>query len=127
MSTLANRFLSAVRTCTGPLAIKRRLAMAWLEHLDMISPCELPGNLRQDFIELRKAMYTRNPLPSETAPQASIRKMSSNEAAVHAHTIILLYSRLVLHESVSKQLSAKEGAKSVTKSRELADSVPTVN
>lgn len=47
--------------------------LAWSEHLDAIDPNELPMQLRQKFIGLRKAIYCREPLPQETAPQASIR------------------------------------------------------
>ena len=127
MSTLVNRFLAAVRVCTGPLAIKQRLTMAWVEYLDMISPAEIPGNLRQDFIELRKAMYTKNPLPAETAPQASIRKMSSNEAAAHAEKIILLYSQLLLQQSAGKERNARETQKAIVTGGVFGDSVLTIN
>ena len=109
MSVLANRFLSAVRLCTGPLAIKKRLTLAWMEHLDGISPDELPGDLQQDFIELRKAMYMRDPLPMETAPQASIRKMSATEATTHADTIIALYTALLRQQTgLAAEADAKD-------------------
>lgn len=97
MNALTNRFRSAVRICSGPLAIKKRLTAAWLEHLDGISADELPERLQLDFIELRKAMYIRRPQPMEPAPQASIRKMSAAEAGKHAATIIDLYSSLLKH------------------------------
>jgi len=95
MSALSNRFLSAVRLCIGPTAIKQRLTQAWSEHLDNIDPEQLPRELQADFIELRKAMYARNPLPAESAPEASIRKMSAKEASSHSELIVDMYSRLI--------------------------------
>lgn len=126
MSPLANRFLSAVRLCTGPLAIKRRLTEAWTEHLDNIAPDELPENLRQDFIELRKAMYTHIPLPIETAPQASIRKMSVGEVALHTDTIILLYTRIVMQNYANEEQNKGE-RNSVINIERFAKSVQTLN
>ena len=95
MSAISNRFLSAVRLCTGPMTIKRRLTQAWLEYLDCIDPDDLPGEVRPQFIELRKAMYARVPLPKETAPQASVRKMSIREVADHSDNIVMIYRELV--------------------------------
>ncbi len=126
MSPLVNRFLSAVRICAGPLAIKQRLTEAWTEYLDKISPDELPGNLRQDFIELRKAMYTREPLPVETAPHASIRKMSAKEAALHTETIILIYTKLVLQQhAIGTRF--KDEQITATNSLRVTESVQTLN
>jgi hypothetical protein len=101
MNVLSNRFLAAIRLCNGPLSIKTRLLMAWTEHLDSIDPDELPRQLRTDFIGLRKAMYARTPLPAESAPQASIRKMSVLDAAAHSDTIIALYTELVRNMSAN--------------------------
>jgi hypothetical protein len=107
MSILSNRFLAAVRLCIGPQPIKLRLAKAWSEHLDNLDPYDLPANLQADFIELRRVMYGRQPLPAETAPQASIRKMSTAEAAGHAGTIMALYSQLVQSQAEMINAAAK--------------------
>ena len=95
MSAISNRFLSAVRLCTGPMTIKRRLTQAWLEYLDPIDPDDLPSEVRPQFIELRKAMYARIPLPRENAPQASVRKMSIREVSDHSDNIVMIYRELM--------------------------------
>ena len=103
MNVLSNRFLAAIRLCNGPLDIKKRLMLALSEHLDAIDPNELPKRLRQKFIGLRKAIYSREPLPRETAPQASIRKMSVREAVSHTDTIVALYTELMQEVYTAKK------------------------
>ena len=103
MKVLCNRFIAAIRLCNGPLDIKKRLMLAWSEHLDAIDPNELPTQLRPKFIGLRKAIYCREPLPQETAPQASIRKMSVREAVSHTDTIIALYTELMREVYTAKK------------------------
>jgi len=99
MKAITNRFLSALRRCNGPLPIKQRLTLAWLEDLDGIDPDQLPTAIRRDFIELRKKMYVRNPLPVEAPPQASIRKMSVTEVAAHIDAILEMTLVLFTQES----------------------------
>jgi len=60
MNTLSNRFFQAITLCSGDRAIKPRLTQAWTEQLDEISPAELPGSIRKEFLRLRKAMYAGN-------------------------------------------------------------------
>ena len=99
MEFLTSRFLAAVRICSGELAIKQRLASAWMEHLDDINADDLPQSQRQTFLELRDAMYTRKPLPDESAPHASIRKMSAQQVASYTNLIIAIYAGLLRFES----------------------------
>ena len=83
--------------------------LAWSEHLDAIDPNELSKQLRQKFIGLRKAIYCREPLPQETAPQASIWKMSVHEAVSHTDTIFALYTELMKKVYTAKtQATAEE-------------------
>jgi len=99
MNFLTHRFFSAVRICSGDLTIKQRLINAWMAHLDDINPADMPQCQRQNFTELRKVMYERNPLPQETAPQASVRKMSVRQVAAHTDLIIAIYAELVKIQS----------------------------
>jgi hypothetical protein len=101
MNFLTHRFFSAVRICSGDLTIKQRLINAWMEHLDEIDPADMPQCQRQNFAELRKEMYERNPLPEETAPQASVRKMSVRQVAAHTDLIIAIYAELVRIQSIA--------------------------
>ena len=75
MSLLTQRFFAAARICSSELSIKQRLTDAWLLHLDEVRPAELPHCPRAPFDALREVLYERKPLPAESAPEASIRKM----------------------------------------------------
>ena len=121
MNVLCDRFLAAIRLCNGPLDIKKRLLLAWCEHLDAIDPNELPKRLRQKFTGLRRAIYSREPLPQETAPQASIRKMSVRDAVSHTDTIIALYTEL-MREAYAAKTSATAAEKDYS-----ADSFPDLS
>jgi hypothetical protein len=99
MNFLTHRFFSAVRICSGDLTIKQRLINAWMEHLDEVDPADMPQCQRQNFAELREVMYERKPLPEESAPQASVRKMSIRQVAAHTDLIIAIYAELVQTQS----------------------------
>jgi hypothetical protein len=94
MTSTIKRFLAAVHCCATEQSIKTRLSAAWLEHLDTLDASEIPEEIRSNFIGLRNAMYDRKPLNSESAPLASIRKMSTAEAAMHVSSIVTLYTEL---------------------------------
>jgi len=95
MTTISECFLAAVRCCSNPEPIKNRLAQAWLGHLDSMDSGQLPEEIRANFIGLRNAMYDRKPQYFENAPLASIRKMSTQEAAAHVQTIVNMYADLL--------------------------------
>ena len=95
MTAIIDHFLAAVHCCANPEPVKNRLAQAWLEHLDTIDTRELPEEIRADFIGLQQAMYDRKPLSFENAPLASVRKMSTAEAAAHIKAIVTLYAELL--------------------------------
>jgi hypothetical protein len=105
MNYLTKRFLAAVRICSGDLTIKQRLAKAWMRHLDDIDANDLPESQRQKFVQLREAMYERKPLPQESAPLASIRKMSARQAASHTNLIIAIYAGLLRTQSAAIALA----------------------
>jgi len=77
----------------GP--IKNRLINAYASHLAMLKIDELPREVRDAFAELESSLSTVRPLRGETAIQATVRKMSDNEAAAHAKCIVDLLGTLV--------------------------------
>lgn len=99
MEFLTSRFLAAVSICSGELAIKQRLARAWMEYLDDINADDLPQSQRQAFVELRDAMYARKPLPDESAPCASIRKMSTQQVVSYTNLIVAIYAGLLRYDN----------------------------
>jgi hypothetical protein len=77
----------------GP--IKQRLSRAYSAHLEDLAEAELPAALRRDFAELQGAVSRIAPVGNETRVRASVQKMSPDEAASHAGTIVKLYVELM--------------------------------
>lgn len=94
MTKLTQQFFNALSICVGEQPVKRRLASAWVTHLDGINSQELPQVVRREFHKLRAAMYTELPRPGEHAADASVRKMSARSAAYHSRTIVSIYGLL---------------------------------
>ena len=94
MTKLTQHFFKALAVCVGDQPVKKRLASAWVTHLDCINSQELPQAIRREFHKLRAAMYTELPIPGEHAADASVRKMSARAAAYHARTIVSIYGLL---------------------------------
>ncbi len=95
MSPFSQRFAEAVHTLIGDGPVKQRLANAYASHLADLTDAELPAALRREFGELQAAMSRIAPVGSETRVRASVQKMSPDEAAGHAATIVKLYVELM--------------------------------
>lgn len=91
---LAQRFAEAVRTLIGDGPIKQRLMRAYSEHLGDLAEAELPVGLRRDFGDLHTALNRVAPVGNEPRVRASVQKMSPEEAAGHAATILKIYVSL---------------------------------
>jgi hypothetical protein len=95
VSPFAQRFAEAVQALIGDGPVKQRLALAYSSHLADLPEADLPAALRRDFAELQAAMSRVAPVGSETRVRASVQKMSPDEAAGHAATIVKLYVELM--------------------------------
>jgi len=95
VSPLAQRFAEAVRTLIGDGPIKQRLGRAYAANLEDLADSEFPAALRRDFGELQVALNRIKPVGNETRVRASVQKMSPDEAASHAATIVKLYVELL--------------------------------
>jgi hypothetical protein len=107
MDQLHQRFLQAVTICTNDDSIKQRLAQAWVEQLDDIRLSQLPHATRNDFEELRAALYCETPYKTEHPAQAAIRKMSVSQAAEHTATILSIYRELINIDTEYRELERK--------------------
>ena len=94
MSPFAQRFSEAVHVLIGDGPVKQRLASAYALHLADLADAEFPIALRREFGELQAAMTRVVPVGKETRVRASVQKMSPDEAAGHAATIVKLYVEL---------------------------------
>ena len=95
MSPFAQRFAEAVHTLIADGPIKQRLASAYTLHLADLVDAEFPAALRRDFGELQAALSRIAPVGNESRVRASVQKMSPDEAAGHAATIVKLYVELM--------------------------------
>jgi len=95
VSPLAQRFAEAVRTLIGDGPIKQRLGRAYAANLEDLADSEFPAALRRDFGELQAALNRIKPVGNETRVRASVQKMSPDEAASHAATIVKIYVELL--------------------------------
>jgi hypothetical protein len=107
MNVLTQRFFAAARICSSELSIKQRLTDAWMLHLDEVSPAELPRCHREKFVALREVLYERKPLPAESAPEASIRKMSGQQVASCTDLIVTIFGELTQAQS-DNNISGKD-------------------
>ncbi len=96
-------------TCTGP--IKDRLASAYREHLASIESADLPRDLADDLIAVRRAMVRERPLcRAEDAVQATVRKMSNEEAVEIAGRVVMLFGALCGQSQPAHKLAPVNGA-----------------
>ncbi|HEY6484046.1 MAG TPA: hypothetical protein VIY54_11040 [Steroidobacteraceae bacterium] len=98
MSTMVEQFQAATLSLSGAGTIKDRLTEAYSNHLAQLDAQDLPGELRDQFLALNKALARERPLRGEDPFRATIRKMSSQEAADAAASIVRMYGTLC-HDS----------------------------
>ena len=89
-------------------SVKDRLADAFTRHLGLLDPEQLPAEARPEFIALRTAMSRERPLPRESGARASARKMSADEAAMHAARVVKLYVMLARRAPVARRRKVPE-------------------
>ena len=94
MSNHVDRFYAAVSGLAGHGHIKQRLTKAYEDHLAAIIEDELPIVVKQAFADLRHSMSRVAPHNGEGPICASVRKMSVEEAAECAESIVALYGEL---------------------------------
>jgi hypothetical protein len=95
MSLILERFESAVHILIGDGPIKQRLARAYIEHLEDLQQVDLPVANKSRFAELHGKLHGVPAVGSIGCVQASVRKMSPDEATRHAKTVLKLYTELV--------------------------------
>ena len=111
MSTTVDQFQAALHSLAGHGAIKDRLCEAYRNHLSLIEKDDLPGELREEF-QLLVQILTREPaqLRGEDAVHATVRKMSSDEAAEAASAIVRMFAAVSRSPADSFRIkSAKSG------------------
>lgn len=107
MSALG-RLYGATLELVRSAPIKQRLALAFSNHLKELDPSELPADMRPAFLDLRADLESVKPLPGESAVQATVRKMSADQADRCATCIVELYDGVARAPSTVTRLNARE-------------------
>ena len=112
--TAWNRLHAATLELVRSAPIKQRLTEAFRCHLQDIDPAELPREIRDDFAALSVSLQSVRPLPGESAVQATVRKMSPDQADVFAMRIVELFGMIARVQASGSPL------RSATPAREMA-------
>ena len=88
MSSAWENFFAATVVLASAGSIKNRLAEAFYEHLSDLEEDELPREIRDEFTSLSSTLSCVRPMKGETAVQATVRKMSDQEAGGCAVRIV---------------------------------------
>jgi hypothetical protein len=93
MKNIAVRRLQAATVeLTKGTALKQRLAVAFSSHLKELDPSELPLGLREECRAILEGLECVPPLRGESAVQATVRKMSAEQADDIARRIVTLFA-----------------------------------
>lgn len=101
---------AATLELTKGTSLKHRLAVAFSKHLREIDASELPAALQEQFLEIRQGLESVRPLPGETAVQATVRKMSVDQANLVAARIVDLFGEVARTTVVTTLPRAAESA-----------------
>ena len=74
--------------------IKQRLVCAFSKHLRHVEPGQLPVPLRCEFHDLMRGLEAVSPMPGESPVQATVRKMSVEDADLFATRIVVLFGEV---------------------------------
>ena len=101
---------AATLELTKGTSLKHRLAVAFSKHLREIDASELPAALQEQFLEIRQGLESVRPLPGETAVQATVRKMSAEQANLVAARIVDLFGEVARASPVTALPRAPESS-----------------
>jgi hypothetical protein len=102
MSSTWENFFAATAMLVSAGPIKHRLAEAYRTHLADLAEDDLPKELREEFHSLSTCMSCVRPMRGETAVQATVRKMSDNEAGGVAMRIVSMLGVLTRNQTAQR-------------------------
>jgi hypothetical protein len=98
MTAAWESFYRAVNELASAAPLKQRLIAAYSNHLQDVSPDELPAAIRSGFLRISGQLTCVSPLRGESAVCATVRKMSNDEAETAAQRIVQLLADLAVHQ-----------------------------
>ena len=102
MSSAWERFFAATSMLASNGPIKHRLAEAYRVHLENLDAEEVPKEIRDEFCSLSTCMSSVRPLRGENAVDATVRKMSDNEAGGVAMRIVNMLGTIARNQSTQR-------------------------
>ncbi|NJD31952.1 MAG: hypothetical protein FIB04_08705 [Gammaproteobacteria bacterium] len=85
------RFHRATQVLVGPGPVKQRLCDAYLTHLRAVDAEELPLELQPGFAALAEALTSAKAAGGLGAIEATVRKMSEQDAGRHAGSVLDMF------------------------------------
>jgi hypothetical protein len=89
-----DHFRRAALVLVGPGPVKQRLCDAYLKHLREVAADELPVEVQPDYAELAEALSRGQAAGGLGAVEATVRKMSEQEAGRHAGCVLDMFIAL---------------------------------
>jgi hypothetical protein len=117
MNTTLDLFEAATVSLTRPASIKDRLADAYRNYLAYVDEEDLPLDVCEEFRALTDTLTRTSPeVRGDDALHATIRKMSSNDAAAAAAAVVRMFgavSRASMSSTHEAGASAVQGITNV--------------
>lgn len=113
MTTAQGRLHAAALELSRACPMKQRLTSAFSNCLKDLETDELPPELRAAFGSIADELQSVRPMPGETAIQATVRKMSPEQAEGFAARIVDLYGDLLRAPSSVTKLPVREKSDTV--------------
>jgi hypothetical protein len=102
MSSAWEHFYAAAAILASAGPIKHRLSEAYGTQLAVLDQDDLPKEIREEFSSLTTCMSCVRPMRGETAVQATVRKMSDQEAGGVAMRIIGMLGVIARQQNVQR-------------------------
>ena len=115
MNTTLDLFEAATVSLTRSAPIKDRLADAYLNYLMYVHEEDLPADVCEEFRALSDTLTRVSPeLRGDDALRATVRKMSSNDAAEAASAVVRMFGAVSRASTSPPQNAAAPAARGVT-------------
>jgi hypothetical protein len=115
MNSTLDLFEAATVSLTRPASIKDRLADAYRNYLAYVDEDDLPADVCEEFRALTDTLTRAPPdFRGDDALRATVRKMSSNDAAVAASAVVRMFGAVSRASMSSTHDAADSTVNSVT-------------
>jgi len=115
MNTTLDLFEAATVSLTRAAPIKDRLADAYRNYLVYVHQEDLPADVCEEFRALTDTLTRVSPeLRGDDSLRATVRKMSTNDAANAASAVVRMFGSVSRASAVTLHENSTPGSKSIT-------------